>query len=512
MYVDGGVLNNLPADILSDMGADVVIASDVVHVKTLTKKPDHLIDVADRTIDIMTNAMTERQLGYADVIITPEVERFHSTQFSRHDTLVMLGYYAAKQKMDAIEQRIQSVGNGEEYPHSHFKSDDLETAILRKVMIHGQKNVRARVIRSEVTLAPGDTFTVEESVNSIQNIYATGLFEYVSGQVEYSDNRQVIFHIEVKEKYPRTISFGLNYFSDYGVSGFFQIVHFNLLGWGERFMPILRLGQTERKLGIEVYNDRLFSTPVTLNNAVYYQEETPYVYNAKGTHRTQIRVERALAQFGIGAQFSKNSLISLGIQRERVWIKNAGKYLFGSRTDELINLYGKYVFDTTNDPHTPTRGAILQLEATGTEVSGGQPGSYSRVQGQWRRYQQFSNRFTVSTQINFGLNEKSAPFYQYYRIGGVEDLPGFHRDELWGKTLTVLGVQPRYKISKTLYLETIFALGNVYGSPAEITLKNMVAAMSVGIRIPLPVGPVQLHYGYNDLGRSIWYSSVGYSF
>lgn len=52
MLVDGGVLDMLPTDIAKQMGADVVIASDLEDLFPLGKEPKHFADVASHTLDI----------------------------------------------------------------------------------------------------------------------------------------------------------------------------------------------------------------------------------------------------------------------------------------------------------------------------------------------------------------------------------------------------------------------------------------------------------------------------
>jgi NTE family protein len=101
LLVDGGVLNNLPVDVALALGADIVIA---VHlplkesVGTLS-----LVGLADRALDVMITATTERQLALADVVITPDIEEFESTDWDRVDELEARGYAAAESRAALLE-------------------------------------------------------------------------------------------------------------------------------------------------------------------------------------------------------------------------------------------------------------------------------------------------------------------------------------------------------------------------------------------------------------------------
>ena len=59
LLVDGGALNNIPADVVREMGADVVIAVDVsADVPAVPRKPgdDSLLILLSRTLDAMMKA------------------------------------------------------------------------------------------------------------------------------------------------------------------------------------------------------------------------------------------------------------------------------------------------------------------------------------------------------------------------------------------------------------------------------------------------------------------------
>jgi NTE family protein len=89
LLVDGGLLDNLPADVARQMGADIVIAVDVVGdistfsamIKTLRERrylPGGLastFEVMLRSLDVMMKEINQRRLMEADpeIVIRPDV-------------------------------------------------------------------------------------------------------------------------------------------------------------------------------------------------------------------------------------------------------------------------------------------------------------------------------------------------------------------------------------------------------------------------------------------------------
>ncbi len=98
VLVDGGVLDNLPVDIVRDAKADIVIA--VALHGQLARKPGaySLIDVASRSIDVTIAANELRSIAAADIVLIPDIDGFASTDFRRGDELIARGYQSAEKK------------------------------------------------------------------------------------------------------------------------------------------------------------------------------------------------------------------------------------------------------------------------------------------------------------------------------------------------------------------------------------------------------------------------------
>ena len=105
--VDGTFVNATPADVVKEMGADVVIsinltsvASNAVGKATLDMMyKGHGVVEADRLVK-----MNE----YSDYIISPDLSAFKSTDVDKLDEMYSVGYAAAVQNMFAVKQLLTS--------------------------------------------------------------------------------------------------------------------------------------------------------------------------------------------------------------------------------------------------------------------------------------------------------------------------------------------------------------------------------------------------------------------
>lgn len=74
MLVDGAVKNNLPADILHHMGAEVIVAVDLGYSGQASEELKTASEIVLQCIDIMNREVTLlKGVQYADIVIRPEV-------------------------------------------------------------------------------------------------------------------------------------------------------------------------------------------------------------------------------------------------------------------------------------------------------------------------------------------------------------------------------------------------------------------------------------------------------
>ena len=101
VLVDGGALDNVPADVVREMGAAVVIAVDVG--QAATGNVDYsMFALMGQTVDSMMRANTRRALEAADLTIAVDVEGFGSLDWRRSEVLMERGYEAAERHREAL--------------------------------------------------------------------------------------------------------------------------------------------------------------------------------------------------------------------------------------------------------------------------------------------------------------------------------------------------------------------------------------------------------------------------
>lgn len=109
-YVDGGVLDRVPATVARDLGADFVIAVDVGYQGGNRTTPKTILDVILSSLDLMEwQAMKDRVVS-ADVLIAPDTRGLSVSAFNLVEDFITRGREAALAVVDELMQKLEDAG------------------------------------------------------------------------------------------------------------------------------------------------------------------------------------------------------------------------------------------------------------------------------------------------------------------------------------------------------------------------------------------------------------------
>ena len=102
IYVDGGLLDNIPVDIAKEMGADIVLG---IHLETARLKPDATLSsfaVLGEAISVMIAANEKRSMAYADMLVTVPLQKYTAMDYNKAEAIIRAGYEAAAASADKL--------------------------------------------------------------------------------------------------------------------------------------------------------------------------------------------------------------------------------------------------------------------------------------------------------------------------------------------------------------------------------------------------------------------------
>lgn len=109
-YIDGGVINPTPIDVVKNMGADIVIAIDFMVNKNGLKKNPDIVSVLIHTYEIMRTHSVRDQIyrhGHQTVLIQPEIRRtIDSFKFLDVPMFIKAGEEEAEKCLQEVLKKI----------------------------------------------------------------------------------------------------------------------------------------------------------------------------------------------------------------------------------------------------------------------------------------------------------------------------------------------------------------------------------------------------------------------
>lgn len=113
-FVDGGLSDPVPVEVLKRLGTEKVIAVNLYHKNEFIAKRFNLINVALRSTRIALYNLAQASIKSADVVIAPDTSEFmHNNDFRKYldekiiDQMIAIGYEATIKNMSEIKKSLE---------------------------------------------------------------------------------------------------------------------------------------------------------------------------------------------------------------------------------------------------------------------------------------------------------------------------------------------------------------------------------------------------------------------
>lgn len=113
--IDGGVVSPMPTKAVRKMGADIVIAVDLMSSgSAYLGTPTTLVGTFFQAAMMLLRTASRNQHYRADIVIEPQISHIRPDEIGKREELIELGYAAAMEKMEAIKKLTSK----EDHPRS----------------------------------------------------------------------------------------------------------------------------------------------------------------------------------------------------------------------------------------------------------------------------------------------------------------------------------------------------------------------------------------------------------
>jgi outer membrane protein insertion porin family len=438
-----------------------------------------------------------------------------------------------------------------------YEIEESDKAYIEKIDIKGNVKTKDRVIRRELSVAPGEVFDMVRVKRSRARIEGLGYFERVESQPEETDvpNRRNLV-VSVAEKSTGNVTFGAGFSSVDSLLGFIEVTQGNFdlfnppwfMGGGQKMRLRAQLGTERQDYLLTFIEPWLAGRKLELSLDLYYRDlnfvSTEDFYDERRIGG-RVGLRRALgSDFLIGG--ISYTLEEVGILDVST---NAPQQIQAEEGERLVSKIGlSLTYDTRNSYLLPTKGQKTELlfQFAGGPF-GGETDFYKWEIRHARYIRGFLPGHILEIAVRGGVADThggadDVPLFDRWFLGGIDSLRGYEYrqvgpqadgEALGGDTYWFGSIEYSVPVIDRVRFAVFYDIGMVYQKPYSFdqTYSYLDAGgnrifgdsglyndnWGLGLRLNLPIGPLRLDYGVpihssplNDSSGEFQFS-VGYT-
>ncbi len=496
--VDGGVMEYLPVEPLFEFKPDMIIA--VLTMRRSEGEVRSLVDIAARSLDLMSINNVEKAKALADVVIEPDVSGFLHSDFARAKELIAAGESAALAMLPYIKEKIK----GKTIVTSFNTVNKKNLPIVRKIRFNGLRRTGVALLRRYVRLKENSVLSFPILFDDLERVFNIGLFEDVNYHLEKISEDSFDVVLELTERPYGFYALGLRYDNYDNIVLGVEAGEENILGSGGSARLAFNLGNpNEFRFGIN--GTRIFWFPFGYR-LDGFSGKINYSFWEDGAFLADYYVHYTGGLGEMGYILGRNGFFNIGAQCKRV-------YYEGERVDTLgpewiVGPVFNLEFNNQDNIYLPQRGLVYRLNAS--YVTKWLKSSQEFLKIDWSNeyilpiFPFFSLRFWNTIGLSLGEIVVS----EWFRSGG-EGLIGFAHQEWHTSQRLVLGLALRFRLLRLFGQENYPFFLEVVGNVAEfsrpdflIKSANILNQFHWGAGFALasntPIGPIRVSIGLGD--------------
>jgi len=518
VFVDGGLLNNLPTNVVREMGADMVIA---VHLETPpveAKDIQSLFSVLEHSVSVVVAQNELHGLAGADAVVSVPLTEYSSTDYGKNQALMQKGYDAANGRSRLLEAFALSDSDWQEYLRARAARKRSDVPVPQFVEVQGTTEHGAADAERYFKSIPGKPLDPRKLDQDLTEL--TGIGRYDSAGYRLTErNGQTGLVVQVVEKNDAPPMVQTAFEVDGSQSGnvdFTMGTRFTFMdvaGFRSEWRTDVLLGNTYG-IQTELYRPLRAESHWFVAPHADASDTTFQIY-AKNDPLADYRFYRINVGGDLGYSFGRFSELRVGYEVGSLNTKlRLGMPEIASVQGRVGQARLRYLLDHTDDPVIPRRGTRLESNFRWFDNSPGAPGGFPSMDLKIGYFQPItpgaSIFFDSEGGSTFGTTNTGIP--QFF-LGGPTRLSAYGQNEFRGNQYYLFRVGYLHDLltlppflGKKVYAVGSYEIGKMYGVTTGSELPNDVAA---GLLAETALGPFFIGGSVGDSGHRKWFFQLG---
>ncbi|HWX55195.1 MAG TPA: patatin-like phospholipase family protein [Verrucomicrobiae bacterium] len=519
LYVDGGVVNNLPSDVVRAMGADIVIAVHLETAPVRAKDVKSLLEVLGQTARSVISQNEKRGRAGANVTIWVDLSQFNALEFQAHAAIIAQGLVAAEAKEPELHQyAIADNAQWEEYLRQRKGRAASAPGTPRFVAVAGTGPEATAVLEHALQPLAGKPIDSKKLEKRLTRLTGTGNYDVVDYGISHQGGRDGLL-ITVHETTYAPPMIQPAFQVDGGESSNVnftlgaRLTFVDIAGYRSEWRTDFQFGNT---YGVQSEFYRPFSSSSKWFVAPHANaSDTTLHLFAKNDPVADYRVYRDNIGADVGYEFGNSAEVRAGY--ELGFLSNTLRL----GTPQLASVEGRvgaarlhFLADRTDGAVVPRNGYSAEATFRWFDTSPGASEPFPTLDARVSYYHPLtapaSVFFSGEGGSTLGFNNTGLP--QSF-LGGPFRLSAYGQNELRGNQYYLgragyrhdLWTLPPF-VGKKVYAVASWEVGKMYGVPTASRFPNDVTS---GLFAETALGPLFLGYSVGDSGHQKWFFFLG---
>jgi NTE family protein len=523
LYVDGGLVRNLPVDVARKMGVDLVIAVNLGSGYLPRDQLGSVVGVLGQMIAILTEQNVQGSLKELrkgrDILIVPDLGDITSGDFNRAADAIKTGEVAARAAAPQLKRLSLSP---EAYAawRAGRPAQATDGAPVAVVEVQGLKRVNPEVFAPLIAHQEGRPLDRHRLDADIQDIYGSGDYQGINYRIQKRDGKEVLVVTATEKSHgPGYLTFGLNFSSDFkgdnfmGIRGTYRRTWINSLG--AEWLATAQIGNV-----LDLYTE--FYQPLRVDRAWFVAPyagigRVPLSVFQDSNRIARYDLTRGVVGIDLGATLGNAAELRVGVSGGVADMTlDTGDPRLPEGQDNESGLRAAFRYDTLDSAFVPRQGNRLTLHLFSPQSALGATYSYNRLEGNWSGAWSLGNHTLVGRARLGDTLGGDLPYYDEFAVGGLFDLPGYATGELRGGQIAYGGLAYYHRlttlkppIGRGVYAGISLEGADVQDSFLGLTAPGTRFGSSIFLGADTWLGPFYLGLGVNGDGDGAAYLQLG---
>ena len=523
LLVDGGLIGNLPINVMKTMDVDIIIAVDVEFPLYDSEELGSVLTISEQMLTILIRQETLRQIktmSESDILIRPELGKYASANFADIADTIAPGENAAL----AQNARLQKLSMPESEWASYLGQRSLELNENEKLafvrVVHDGK-LAPEVFESRLSVEAGDPINAALLAKNANRLYGLQLYEQVDYRlIEEDGGTGVEYRATAKSWGPNFLQFGVSLEDDLEGSTSFnlaaRLTRAGLNRLGAEWRTDLQLG-TDPVLLTEFYQPLSFDSRWFVVPRFELRQSNVNAFSMDDTI-ARYRVSRSTIRLDVGRELGTTGEFLIGVYRgvgeARVKV---GDPSLPNVDFDTGGFFARLAFDTIDNSRFPRKGVLADIQWDLSRPSMGADDRHDTIEGNYlQAWSRGKNTLQVGLSYATTLNSQDN-VQDFFPMGGFLRLSGLERGEISGPHAALARIVYYRRVGETtggvfetpIYLGLSAEAGNVWQSRDEIDFDSALINGSLFVGVDTYIGPVYLAAGFAEGGKKNVYLFIG---